>query len=375
MHTVFYPPKRSGIMATDATAYPLSVRRYIRHTALMLAATGALMSASAPTDAQTAEGPKFRLVNSQDIGGEGSWDYAAYDAPHHRLFVARVGGVLVVDVKTMKPSGTISALAGTRTHGVAFAADLSVGMTSDGDDETSTVFDLASLSVLRRISLKHSPDGIVYDAASHRGVAFGGDDQVAVAFDPVSGKLDAEVKLPGSPEAGVVDGKGRLYVNLADKGEIAEISTRRWVLERHWSIGNGCEEPTPLAIDPTSDRLFVGCRSGVLAVIDPRAQSVVAAIPIGKGADAIAYEPRSHLIFVACYDGSLTIVKEDSPSSFRVVQTVATAPAARTLALDPVGPRVFLPVAALGPLLPKRGDAPGRPAVIPSTFKILTVSR
>lgn len=355
------------------TDYLFSVRRHA--ASLLLAATGALSSMHAMADPPTAEGPQFRVVSSQNIGGEGSWDYAEYDALYHRLFVARVGGILVVDVKSMKPIGTIAALAGTRTHGVAFAPDLGVGMTSDGDDGTSTIFDLASLAILRRVSLNHSPDGMVYDGESHRGVAFDGDGQVAIAFDPMTGKVDSEIKLPGSPEAGVVDGKGRLYVNLADEGEIAQIDTRRWALARHWRIGSGCDAPTPLAFDSTSDRLLVGCRSGILAVVDPGAQSVVATVPIGKGADAIAYEPRSHLIFVACFDGSLTIVKADSPNNFRVVQTVATAPGARTLAVDAVGPRVFLPVATLGPLLPKTAQAPGRPAVIPSTFKIITVSR
>ena len=317
----------------------------------------------------------FRVSATRAIGGEGSWDYADYDPVHHRLFVARVGGVLVLDVAAMRPIGTIPAFAGTRTHGIVIAPEAGIGMTSDGADQTATVFDLESLRVARRIALKHSPDGIVYDPASQRGIAFDGDARVAVVFDPKAGRVTAEVKLPGSPEAAASDGRGSLYVNLADEGEVAVIDTRRWEVASHWRIGEGCSEPTPLAMDRESNRLFVGCRSGVLAIVDPARHVRVASVPIGTGADAVAYDPRSHLIFVACYAGSLSIVREVSPDEYRLVQTVATAPAARTLALDPTGPRVFLPVASLGPQLPPVGDIPSRPAVIPETFRILTVSR
>jgi DNA-binding beta-propeller fold protein YncE len=317
----------------------------------------------------------FHVSGTGVIGGEGSWDYAEYDAAHHHLFVARIGGILVIDTGTMKPAGSIPASPGMRTHGVALASALGIGMTSDGSDETSTVFDLTSLKPLRRVTLGHSPDNIIYDPGTRQGIAFDGDDRVAVVFDPVAGRVTTEVRLPGSPEGAAADSKGNVYVNLIDTNEIAAIDTKGWVLQRHWKIGGGCEQPTPLAIDRDAMRLFVGCRSGILAIVDAVKQSVIATVPTGKGADAIGYEPKSHLIFVSCYDGTLTIVKANSFDDYSVLQTISTAPGARTLAVDPLGPRVFLPVADLGPLLPKVGDMPSRPAIVPATFRILTVTR
>lgn len=341
-----------------------------------MALGGAPSGAAPPGDAELAASARhFHVTGTHTIGGEGSWDYADYDASRQRLFVSRVGGILVLDTQTMKPVASIPALAGTRTHGIAFATDLGVGMTSEGSDGTSTVFDLATLKPLRRVQLGHSPDSIIYDPASHRAVGFDGDDQVAVAFDSMAGTITAQIKLPGSPEAAAVDALGHIYVNLSNKAEVAVIDTQHWAVQRHWSIGGGCEEPTPLGIDREHLRLFIGCRSGVLAIVDPLKQSLVATVPIGKGADAVAYESKSHLIFVSCYDGTLTVIEAGSLSDYHVLQIVTTAPAARTLALDPVGPRVFLPVADLGPALPKVGDIPGRPAVIPGTFRILTVAR
>jgi DNA-binding beta-propeller fold protein YncE len=332
-----------------------------------------LMYWSASASSEASARAEFRVIQTTRIGGEGSWDYAEYEAAHHRLFVARVGGTLVLDADTMRPVGTIPAFAGTRVHGVAFAGELGIGMTSDGNDQTSTVFDLATLAPMRHVALGISPDTIIYDPSSHKGIGFGGDDNMAVAFDPRTGIISARVKLPGSSEAAAADGKGLVYVNLSDSSEIAAIDTRTWAVEGHWPVGGGCEEPTPLTIDPIHERLFVGCRSGVLVVLDAATHALITSLPIGKGADSVAYDPTSSFIFVSCYDGTLTIVKASSPSHYDVVQTLQTTPAARTLAIDPQGPRIFLPAADLGPLLPKTGDAPARPAIIPSTFRILTV--
>jgi DNA-binding beta-propeller fold protein YncE len=330
---------------------------------------------SAEAEAEANGMEHFKVTQSTPIGGEGSWDYAAYDPRRHRLFVARVGGTLVLDADPIKAAATIPARAGTRTHGVALAEDLGIGMTSNGTDQTSTVFELGSLTTLRQVSLGISPDNIVYDPFSHDAVAFDGDENLAVVFDPKTGEVAARIKLPGSPEGAAVDGRGRLYVNLSDASEIAAIDTHTWSVQAHWSIGGSCKDPTPLAMDESGGRLFSACRSGFLAIVDPRTQKLLSELPIGKGADSVAFDVKSHLIFVSCYDGTLAIVQGSSPTRFEVMQTVATAPAARTLALDPAGPRLFLPVADLGPMLPKVGDLPARPAVVPSTFRILTIRK
>jgi DNA-binding beta-propeller fold protein YncE len=309
------------------------------------------------------------------LGGEGSWDYLQYDPLRHRLFVARIGGVLVVDTTNMTSIGSIQAFAGTRVHGVALAASLGLGVTSDGADHAATVFDLASLKPVRRVALAHAPDAIIIDPASQTAIAFGEDDPNAMAFDPRTGKVIADLKLPGSPESAAADGDGHVYVDLSDTGEVARINTRTWTLEAHWAIGGRCSEPTPLALDRSSGRLFIGCRSGVLAVVDVARQALVATVPIGAGADTVAYDDKSGLIFVSCNDGTLSVLKAASPTTYELVEKVPTAFSARTLALDSEDLKVFLPVADRGPMLPKIGDIPSRPAIVPETFRILTVTR
>lgn len=335
----------------------------------------ALTAALAAAAAQAPADAGFHVSQTTRLGGEGSWDYLQYEPSSGRLFVTRIGGVLVVDTATMAPVGSIPAFAGTRVHGVALAPSLGLGVTSNGADNAATVFDLASLKAVRRVALAHAPDAVLFDEASRSAIAVGEDDPVAMAFDPATGKTLAEVQLPGSPESAVADGKGEVYVDLSDTGEVARIDTRTWKVAAHWTIGDGCTTPTPMAMDRIAGRLFIGCRSGTLAVVDVAKQSLVASLPIGAGADTVAFDDKSGLVFVSCNDGTLSVFRPDPTSGYALVQTVPTAFSARTMALDPVKMRVFLPVADRGPMLPKVGDIPSRPAIVPETFRILTVTR
>jgi hypothetical protein len=138
------------------------------------------------------------------------------------------------------------------------------------------------------------------------------------------------------------------------------------------TIGAGCEDPTPLAIDAKHRRLFTGCRSGVLAILNADDGSLLASLPIGKGADAIVYDPTLDLAFVSCGDGTVSVVREDA-GKFQVAQVIKTAPGARTMALDPTSHRLYLPVSDQGPLLPQTEELPSRPAIVPETFRLLTV--
>jgi len=318
--------------------------------------------------------PAYRVTSTVKLGGEGSWDYAAYDAGSDRLFVTRVGGVEAIAAATGAPAGSVPATAGTRVHGVALAPDLGLGLTGEGNDRNVSVFDLKTLAVKRKIAVDHAIDAVVYDPASKRGFAVAGDDNLVAVFAPSSGKKLGEIALDGSPEAAASDGKGRLFVNLSDKNEVAVIDTRHLKVVARWPLGEGCEDPTPLTVDPARGRLFIGCRSGVAVVLDSDDGTRLAALPLGKGADAAVFDPGADLAFIACYDGTITAIRAEERGA-AVAQTIKTEAGGRIVALDPVGHRLFVPVADLGPLLPKTEDLPARPAIVPESFRILTISQ
>ncbi len=340
---------------------------------VVAAVTSLLLTVCLAGSARGAGLDEFKVTRTVKLGGEGSWDYLQYDTARQRLYITRVGGVLVLAGDSLKPVGSIPANAGTRVHGIALVEQLGLGFTGDGADRASTVFDLTSLKVLRRVSLPHAPDAVAFDPSSGAAVAVGEDDPSLMAFDPLTGRMIAEVRLPGSPEAVVSDGKGRLFVTLSDTAEVAQINTRTWHIEAHWRIGGGCNEPTPISFDAAGRRLFVGCRSRVMAVIDAEAHRLIATVPLCDGVDTLIYDEQSRTALASCNEGVLDIVDASSREKYPLRQAVATAPGARTMGYDSPRRRAYLPAADKGPLLPRIEDVPPRPAIVPETLRVLIV--
>jgi DNA-binding beta-propeller fold protein YncE len=127
-----------------------------------------------------------------------------------------------------------------------------------------------------------------------------------------------------------------------------------------------------MAIDTARHRLFSGCRSGVMAVSDYQAGKIVTTVPIGQGVDGAAYDPATGDAFASNADGTLTVIHQDTPDTYHVVETVQTLPASRNMGLDPTNHRLFVVAAKFGP--PPAGGR-GRGAVVADTFSVLVIER
>jgi DNA-binding beta-propeller fold protein YncE len=198
-----------------------------------------------------------------------------------------------------------------------------------------------------------------------------GDAGSASMIDPKTGTDVANIPLTGKPEFGIADGAGHLYVNIEDKAEIDEVDIAARKVTRHWSM-SPCTSPTGLAIDAAHHRLFSGCRSGVMAISDVVAGKLVTTVPIGQGVDATRFDAGTQLAFASCGDGTITVIHEDSPDKYTVVQTVKTMDGARTMELDPVTHTLYTASARFAP---RPAGGRGRPSVLAGTFTLLTVQR
>src|SRR5437868_6683496 len=85
--------------------------------------------------------PSVRVLRRVKIGGEGRWDFLTVDAAGRRLFVPRSTHVLVLDLAgdDLKQVGEIPDTKGV--HGVALAPELGRGFTSNGQDNSVSIFD------------------------------------------------------------------------------------------------------------------------------------------------------------------------------------------------------------------------------------------
>src|SRR5437867_9189867 len=316
----------------------------------------------------------YQITHTFVLGGEGRWDYVIPDPPRQRVFIARQDRVMVVDARDGKLLGEVAGIHGA--HGVALVEAAHHGFATSGNDSSVVMFDPATLQVLSRITAAEDADANVYDAVSNRIFTFNGDAHSSTVIDPGPGRLVTNIPLGGKPETGVPAGNGKLFVNLVDNGEVVEIDGKSLTVTRRWSTAP-CQQPVAMAIDTPHHRLFSGCRNGVLAVSDYQTGRVVATAPIGAGVDGAAFDPATGDVFAANADGTLTVIHEDSPDQFHVVENLQTALGGRNMGLDPTTHRVYVVSAKFGPA-PTDSTAANprrRPPVIPGSFMMTVVER
>ncbi len=332
----------------------------MKRNMVLLLVAGLLLSLPAFAQKQ------YKLVDTVKLGGDGGWDYLIYEQGAHRLFITRGTHVMVIDTNTLKQVGDIPDLNGI--HGVALAPAMNKGFVSNGGDDSVAVFDLKTLKVTDKIKVGGRPDAILYDPFSKHVFTFNAKSQDSTVVDAASGKVLATIALGGKPEFPASDGKGKVFVNIEDKGEIAVIDVKSNTAATRWPL-TGCEEPSALAFDVAQGRLFSGCGNKVMAVTDAASGTVVTTVPIGAGVDAGRFNPKTQEIFMSCGDGTLPVIHEDAPDKYSVKQTVSTARGARTMALNTDTDAVYLVTAQFG----EKGPNDRRPPMIPGTFQLLVV--
>ena len=313
----------------------------------------------------------YHQVKKIAIPGDGFWDYLITDPDTGRIFVSHGTEVDVVDGKKGEVAGKITGL--KLVHGIALAPEFHHGFISDGGANTVVVFDMATLAKVGEVAAGMNPDGIIYDPGSKRVFAFNGRSGNATAVDAEKGTLAGTVTLEGKPEFPAPDGKGHVYVNIENKSEVMDIDAKALMVVHKWPLAP-CEEPSGMAMDTKTRRLFSGCDNKMMAVMDADTGKVVTTVPIGDGVDATWFDPGTKYVLNSCgQDGVLTVIHEDSPDKYTVVENVPTAKGARTMALDPKTHSVYLALAEVQMLPPPEGDAKGRPRrkVVPGTFGLL----
>ncbi len=332
-----------------------------------LAAFSILLAGAAALRAPPADN---RVTETFHDGGAGGGDYMAVDPGDHLLFVPRSTHTMVLDEATGK---TVADIPGQkRNHGVALVPSAGRGFISDGGDGSVVIFDLKTFAVLGRIKAEADADGIIYDRASNKVLVVSGDGGVLIPVspdvDPRSGHADPAINLGGKPEFLAADGRGRVYINLVNKAEVAVVDTKTMKVLDHWPTAPG-GTPVGMSMDRAHRRLFIGCRNPRrMIVMNADDGTVIADLPIGAVVDATRYDDGN--AFASCGDGTVTVIRQNAAGKFEGVQSVPTMPGARTMDIDPKTHALYLPTAELEPRQGSRW-----PGLKPGTFRVLVVSR
>jgi DNA-binding beta-propeller fold protein YncE len=339
-----------------------------RSIARWLALFVVLAAARAATDG-------YHLLKTIPIPGDYGWDYLTADSEGRRLYVSHDKEVVVIDLD----SGTIvGKIPGSDVHGIAIIRDLGRGFISATDPGSVTIFDLKTLAIIGKVTVGEDPNAIFYDRKTERVFTIDRGSKRVSAIDPKTNKVAGSVEgLGGRTEHAVSDDAGHVFVNMQDVGTLLRIDAEALKVTDTWTLAP-CGQPSSMDIDRAHQRIFIGCRSGVMTVVNSATGKIVDTQPIGRGVDAAEFDPGTGLVYFSsgAGDGSLSVFHEDTPDKYTLLDTVRTLPGARTMALDRKTGRAYLSAAKLGPVPAPTRDVPRpRAPMIPGSFGVLVFGK
>lgn len=315
---------------------------------------------------QAQKSTMYTIEKTFHIASAGGWDYLAVNK--NLLYVSHGTQVNILDKNSGDSVGVIPNTTGV--HGIAFNNALGKGYTSNGRKNNVFVFDLKTNAVLDSIATGKNPDAIMYEPYSKKIITCNGSANNLTIIDPLTNKVVATIAVGGKPETAVSDEAGKLFVNIEDKSQIVEVNLNTYTLTATWPIAPG-EEPTGLAYDKTTKRLFAGCDKQLI-VLDALTGKLVTTLPIGEGCDGVAYDANAKTIFTSNgSDGTITVINTLGANKYMVAGTIASKKGARTITIDEATKKLYLPTADFE----KNTPAGQWPKMIPGTFQVLVLSK
>ena len=338
-------------------------------------AVGFAMLASPVLAQQAPSAGPYKVLKTAKVGGDGGWDYVNADVAGRRLYIARTGPtprMTVFNLDTLEPVGEIPI---TNGHGAAIDFKTHHGFATT---KPITMFDTNTLKIIKTIEVQGNPDGHLFDPSSQRDYILSHAAPHVTAIDTKDGSVIGTVDIGGMPEQAATDGKGHLYIDVEDKANIAVVDTKTLAVTAHYDVSAKGGTCAGLALDAKNHILFAACRNPAnMVILNADDGTIITALPIGVGSDGAGFNPNTMEAFSSQGDGTLTIIKENSPTSFEVEQTLQTMVGARTSTLDTKTNRILLISAEVGPPTPpaQPGGRPGRGPLVPGSFSILMIGK
>jgi DNA-binding beta-propeller fold protein YncE len=318
-------------------------------------------------------GTGYKVETRYPVPGNGGFDYVTIDSAARRLYLSHGTQVDVVDADNGKLIGTIPDTPGV--HGIAIAPEFKHGFTSNGRENKVSMFDPATLQLIKKIDVGKGPDGIYYDPATKRVFTNNHGSHDISAIDAKTGEVVGTVKTEGDGEQAIIGADGLIYVNSENTSDVVVFDPKSLEVKKRFPIGVA-KVPTGLAYDAKTKRLFIGCRDEPkMVVMDAASGKVITSFPIGRGVDYAGFDPQAKLIFFSCGDGTLNIFREKSADQYEDAGAVKTQPSAKTMAFDPKTKKIFLSAAEYVETPPTPPATRPQRSIKPGSFVVLVVGK
>jgi DNA-binding beta-propeller fold protein YncE len=306
--------------------------------------------------------PRFSVIESIP-GPDGAYDYIAVDSEHQRVFVARKYGVTAVDLNARTVRRKLVGV--NDASAVLIIPGTNLMLSTEYGGTTAVLFDRETGKVKNRVKVGKAPDAAAYDPATQLVFVMNtkSNDSTLVSIENDKAQAIATIPLGGRPESAVADGNGLVFVNIEDGAEVAVIDSKERKVTKRLKL-EGCVEPTGIAYDSASTTIISACHNGVARLLDARTGESHGAVKIGNNADGAIFDSERRLAWIPADDGTLTWFRLETTGRVTIVDSVKTAPGARTAALDAQSGRVYLPVQ----------QEKSEDELVPGTFRILVVA-
>ena len=352
---------------------------------LLAAATLAVLLPFACLAHAQDNGP-YKVLKIQLVGGDGGFDYVTADPDGRNLYVARSGPAGHIGVFNLDTLAQVGDIPGTSAHGGAVDTATGHGFATS---KPVTMFDAKTFAILKKIDVQGNPDGYLNDAFNHRFYILSHSAPNITVLDDKDGSILGTIDIGGAPEQAAADGRGKIYVDIEDKAAIAVIDANTMTMVGKYDLsskGGGC---AGLALDAKNNILFAACRDKQnMIILSATDGHIITDLPIGNGCDGATFNPATMEAFSSQGDGTLTVIKENSPTSFVVEQTVSTPARAKVLTLDTKTNQILTITAEYGPVPAAQPTGapqppPAAPAwmrgprapMIPHSFQILVIGK
>jgi hypothetical protein len=328
---------------------------------LALAALAVLLPLATLTHAQTpSQSGPYKVLQIVKVGGDGGMDYVTADSANRTLYVARSGPAGHIGVFSLDTFAQVGDIPNTSAHGAVVDDVTGHGFATS---RAITMFDAKTFAIIKTIPVQGNPDGYLNDTVNHRFYDLSHSAPNITVIDDKDGSILTTIDIGGAPEQGQFDGKNRIYVDIEDKAAIAVIDANTMKMVGKYDLSSKSGGCAGLALDAKNNILFAACRDhNDMVILSATDGHIITDLPIGQGCDGATFNPATNEAFSSQGDGTLTVIKENSPTSFAVEQTVATPVRAKTITLDTRIGHLLLITAEYG-LVP----APPAPAAAPAT--------
>lgn len=315
----------------------------------------------------------YKVAARHPVPGNGGFDYVTLDPASRRLYMSHGTQVNIVDVDSGKVTGNIPDTPGV--HGVAIATPFKHGFTSNGAEHKVSMFDTATLQLIKKIDVGQGPDGIYYHPGTKRIFTNNHGSHDITAIDAATGDVVGTVKLEGDGEQAIIGSDGMIYVNSEDTNDVVVFDPQSLKVIKRFPIGVA-ETPTGLAYDAKTKRLFISCRKAPkMVVMDATSGKVISSFPIGTGADWAEFDPSAKLVFVSTGQGVLNMFHQKSADEYEDAGPLQTQQSAKTMAFDHKTKKIYLPAAEYEMVPAAEAGKQPRRTVKPGSFVMLVVAK